>query len=211
MALVVRVDRGERVGRFSRRRKAEHALAVRQERAGSRVLHDDRLSAREIAQGPIADPGVLELDVRALGAAELTSRILDVRLICFRGRRDVGRVADAPAASFQIVLLRHITFRAHEERQLQRLSGHPWQIRKFQKGDALGVFVRVVAIDDPIGGIPVRDRREGFAAAIEHIWPRFEAHRRPDVNPGTGKAFADREVKIVARHAELSAADPELQ
>src|SRR5438128_1319344 len=81
MALVVRVDRGERVGRFSRRRKAEHALAVRQERAGSRVLHDDRLSAREIAQGPIADPGVLELDVRALGAAELTSRILDVRLI----------------------------------------------------------------------------------------------------------------------------------
>src|SRR5438105_12374648 len=86
---VVAIDRVERRGGVVERGEAEHALAVRETGARTGVLHDDRLAARQVAQRPIAHPGVLELHARGLGAAEFAARALYVRAVGVGAARHV--------------------------------------------------------------------------------------------------------------------------
>src|SRR5260370_11597943 len=73
MPFVIRVDRGQSLGRFLRSREAKHSFAVGQERAYPGVLHDYGFAAGQIADGSVADPGVLESHIRPLSATELTA------------------------------------------------------------------------------------------------------------------------------------------
>src|SRR5207248_2376799 len=74
MQLVFGVNRRKRRGRFACSGKPKHAFAVRQIRAWPGILYDDRLAARQVADRPIADPGVLGSHVKRLGATELAAR-----------------------------------------------------------------------------------------------------------------------------------------
>lgn len=56
--------------------KLEYPLTVGQERAGPGVLNHHGLPAREIADGAVAHPGVLEPDARRLGRAPLPASAL---------------------------------------------------------------------------------------------------------------------------------------
>jgi hypothetical protein len=67
-------------------------LAGGQERTLTSVLHDDRLPRREVAESPVAYPGVPELQTRRLDAAELTTRAPHVGGVGLRGTCDLHRV-----------------------------------------------------------------------------------------------------------------------
>src|SRR5439155_257466 len=66
--------------------------------AGPRMLDDRWLAAREVTDGAVADPRVLELDEKRLRAAPLPARALDVRLIVLRRAGHFPGVAHAPAS-----------------------------------------------------------------------------------------------------------------
>src|SRR5439155_25754967 len=89
VALVVASDCVQGSGGLVDGGKAEHAFTVDEVRARTRVLYHDRLAARQVAQRPIADPGVLELHARRLGATELAARLLDVRAVRLGAARSV--------------------------------------------------------------------------------------------------------------------------
>src|SRR5438552_3134711 len=69
-SLARRVDADERLRRFFERGKPEQSFTVGQERARAGVLHDGWLAAGEIAERPVADPGVLERHTGRLRTAE---------------------------------------------------------------------------------------------------------------------------------------------
>src|SRR5437867_11692567 len=98
MPFIVRVDDVECVDCVFKRREAKHPFPVRKERAGTCILNHDRFSAGQIADGSVANPGVLKLHTRALGTTELSARTLDVRLIHLGCSGYLTRVTVAPAA-----------------------------------------------------------------------------------------------------------------
>src|SRR5207244_12731911 len=73
---------------------------------------------------------------------------------------------------------------------------------------------------DPLAGPRSGDGGERRAARVVDVGPQLETHRRVDVHPlepavgkrrsGRPDGFADGEVDVVGRDAELSGADPEL-
>ena len=113
---------------------------MREVGARPRVLHDDGLPARQIARGPVADPGVLELHEEGLGAAPLAPRALDVGLIALGGGRDLPRVADAPAVALEEAAVRYVAAR-EQERELERLGRQLGERHVLEKGHSLVIVV----------------------------------------------------------------------
>src|SRR3989442_118541 len=72
VALVVAVGVAEAPSRLGKAPEAEQPLGVGEEPAPAGVLHHGRLAARKEAEGPVADPGVLEPDAGWLRTAELS-------------------------------------------------------------------------------------------------------------------------------------------
>src|SRR6266516_6425878 len=101
LARVVAVERLERLSRLRQRAEAEHALAVRQERARARVLHDGGLAACKVGHRPVADPGILERHARRLCRTELPARPSDVGGVGRGAARDIPRVPYAPTLPFE--------------------------------------------------------------------------------------------------------------
>src|SRR5881409_1694373 len=97
VAPVVAIDRVQGSGGLVDRGEAEHAFPVDEVGARARVLYHHRLAAGQVAERPVADPGVLELHARRLRAAELAARPLDVGAIGLRAARDLPGVPDTPA------------------------------------------------------------------------------------------------------------------
>ena len=128
---------------------------------------------------------------------------------------------DAPTTILQLFPLLHVSLRAQNQRQLQGLTSETRQIGERQESNPLCVLVAFIAVHNPVGGVPGRDCREGFATRVEGVGPAFEANRRPDVNPtgtagcnlltGSANALANGEVRIMVGHAQLSTGHPKLQ
>src|SRR6266567_3962742 len=221
VALVIGVDGRKSLCCFARRGEAEQPLAVRQERTWPGVLHHRRLAAGEVADRPVADPGVLEFQARPLRATELAPRLLEVGLIRLRRVGDFARRPDAPTSFLQVALLLGIFFRPQIQSQFQRLGGQPRQVRKFQEGHSLGILINFVSIHDPVIGVPVRHRSKWLGMLIKAIRPLIKTNGRPDMQPlqpTIGKArrvspysLPSREVQIMPWNRKLAAADPELQ
>src|SRR5258708_10673678 len=101
--LVVGVDGGQGFGGLRQRREAEDPFPVRKEGTWARILDHRRLPAGQVAEGPVADPGVLEPHAGGLAAAELAARALDVRVVHLGGPGDLEGMADVPAVALHAV------------------------------------------------------------------------------------------------------------
>src|ERR1700722_13803915 len=77
--------------------KTKQSCAIWKESAPTRMLHHSRLTASEIADRPIAHPGILKFHTRRLDAAKLAARMLKIRLIIPRRCRHGTRVAHTPS------------------------------------------------------------------------------------------------------------------
>src|SRR5205823_876136 len=115
----------------------EEARGVGQEPARAGVLDDRRLAAGQVAEGPVADPGILEPDARGLRAAELPPRGTDVVAVAPGGGRDRVGVADAPAPRLEratlLLLVRleaKLLVGPEAERQLQRRADPARQVQE---------------------------------------------------------------------------------
>ena len=91
------------------------------------VLDHGRLAAGEVAQSPVADPGVLQANAGWFHPAEFAAGILDVGLVAPGCSRHRARVADAPAACGQGLAIGCLA-RAQRERQFQRHLGSKRQV-----------------------------------------------------------------------------------
>ena len=137
LARIVFVDCRERLDGLLDVREAEHARPARQDGAGTRILHDDGSSAREVTKRPIADPGVLPFQAGRLGAAEFPARLLDVAPVALGSARDLHGISDMTAMVLQQLPLLLVE---DPQRQLERLRGMVRETLERQKGDALCVF-----------------------------------------------------------------------
>src|SRR2546425_8368660 len=105
VALIIGIDGIECADCFVKSRETKHPFATRQKETGSRILNHHWFAAREVADGAVADPGILKLHIRCFGAAELAARTLDVLLVKLRCGRDLTGPPDAPAALLQFGLI----------------------------------------------------------------------------------------------------------
>src|SRR5438876_6455611 len=105
------------------------------------MLNDDRLSAGQVAQRPVADPGVLELHARRLRAAELAARALDVGAIGLRAARDLPREPDTPAVMLEALPVLSVAI-VHVQRKLERLARVARQLRKLKKRQPFRVLAQ---------------------------------------------------------------------
>src|SRR2546423_14807102 len=101
VALVVGLHLGQRAHRLVHVPEPEEAVGIGQKAAGTRVLYHGRLPAGQIAGGTVADPTGRQFYVDWLGAAEFTSRSLDVGAILLRRRADIPGLTNLPAQGFQ--------------------------------------------------------------------------------------------------------------
>src|SRR5262249_35520148 len=99
--LVVSVDLFQRLHGLAHRGETEDPLAVRQVSARASVLNDGRLPAGQVAERSVADPRILHLHARRLGAAELSTRPLDVVAVGLRAARNLSRIPNPPAMMLQ--------------------------------------------------------------------------------------------------------------
>src|SRR5438552_18692311 len=83
----------------------------------------DRFVTVQLANGAVADPRILQLDVRGFGATELSALALNIGLVHLKRAGDLARMSDAPTAFLEVFPLSHVPFRAQEQSQLQRLRG----------------------------------------------------------------------------------------
>src|SRR5439155_16184544 len=137
MALIVGSRRLEVAQRLLEITKAEQTRRVGEEQARTRVLNDGRLATGQVAEGTIAEPGVLQADARGLGAAEFATGCLDVVPVVPRGARDSQRFAHTPTAVAQYRLVRP---RARD-RQLEGHRRAPGEVQERKKAVALPVGV----------------------------------------------------------------------
>src|SRR5438094_575286 len=82
---------------------------------------------------------------------------------------NLARLSDAPPAALQIALLLQVALRSEKQRQFQRLAGQARQLGELQKRHALGVFVLLLPIHDPVGRIPDGNGRKRLGARIKRI------------------------------------------
>src|SRR5438876_6455331 len=122
--------------------KAKEALCIRQEPARARMLDDCRLPTREVAERPVADPGVLQLCAGRFRAAKLATGALDVALVVPWSAGDCMGITDAPAPfTEQDALLCVRLIRRETDRQLERFGSAPRQVQKWQEAIPLSVVV----------------------------------------------------------------------
>src|SRR5205814_3110330 len=100
MPLIIGVDPLQPIGCLLHGREAKQAFRVGQKSARTRVLHNGRLAAGQVAQRPVADPRVLKIGTRGLGATELAARPLNVRPVRLGAARDLSRMAYPPPVTF---------------------------------------------------------------------------------------------------------------
>src|SRR5262249_11770360 len=82
--LVVRLDGREGADGLIRGPEAEETLGVRQKATRAGVLDHGRFATGQVAQTPVANPGVLEPRARGLCATELPPGSLHVGAVLFR-------------------------------------------------------------------------------------------------------------------------------
>ena len=234
MPLVAGVDAGQGLRRLFERREPEQPFAAGQKRARTGMLHDRRLAARQVAQRAIADPGVLELHARRLGAAEFPARAADVGAVQLGRARRIGRVPDVPAVALEqapVLGVRHegmarretgrrrpivhvLRVIAEVERQLQPRAGHLRQRNVVQERHALVVLVAdALAVGDPLVAPPARDGRERRARGLVGVRPFLETDRRPDVDPGDAavrKQRAGGADRLTGREIDVVSGDAQL-
>src|SRR5206468_8072631 len=99
---------------------------------------DRRLPARQIADRPIADPGVLQPDEERLRAAPLAPRALDVGPVTFGAARDLAGIGHPPAVALEEAPVLDVAV-GEQERELEWLAGHLGERRILEKGDPLVV------------------------------------------------------------------------
>src|SRR6266436_573161 len=117
-----------------------------------------RLAGREIADGPVADPGRSQTREGRLSAAELTPGLSDVGAILVGGRTDLGGLADDPAVPLEESLL--LLDPAKRDRELQTAGDSRRQLDAFEKGAALLVGIGFAAAEHPASP-PARHGRVG--------------------------------------------------
>src|SRR5438132_11100569 len=131
------------------------------------MLNDHGLPARQIADRPIADPGVLQPDEERLRAAPLASRALDVGPVALGAARDFAGIAHPPAVALEEAPVFDVTV-GEQERELEWLARHLGERRILEEGhpfvvvgtDLLPVYDHL----DPLAGPPSGDGGEPCAA-----------------------------------------------
>src|SRR5437867_4319567 len=120
------------------------------------MLDYGRLAARQIAQGAIADPSILQEDAGGLRTTELASRLLDVLMIIPWGRGHFTGVADSPPFFEQQGTLCFVAVTLQINRELERLTRPHWEIEEGQEALAFSI---VVSLPTPgqCFGAPVSD------------------------------------------------------
>src|SRR5207249_11219627 len=99
LLIVTAVDHVEGSDRLVGRRETKHALTIGKEGARPGVLHHHGPATGQVAEGPVAHPGVLELYPRTLRATEFAARPLDVELVHLRTGVSASGLAVGPQAT----------------------------------------------------------------------------------------------------------------
>src|SRR5437763_974015 len=86
LVLVICLHGIEHASRFFQTVEPKQACCIRQESAGTSMLDHSGLPAGQVAQGSVADPGVLQKYAGRLHATEFTPRSLDISPVLL-GRR----------------------------------------------------------------------------------------------------------------------------
>ena len=98
MSLVVGRHLFEATRGFPEVAKAKDPGGLGKESARACMLDHDRLRASQIAERPVADPGILQSNAGWLHAAEFAAGVLDVALVVpWRGRDGMG-IAYVPSS-----------------------------------------------------------------------------------------------------------------
>src|SRR5438046_6428673 len=100
------------------------------------MLNDHGLPARQIADRPIADPGVLQPDEERLRAAPLAPRALEVGLVVPGAARDFAGIAHPPAVPLEETPVFAVAGGARQ-RELEWLSRHLGERRRLAGGHPL--------------------------------------------------------------------------
>src|SRR5436190_4405130 len=145
MPLVVGCQRLQRAHGFGTITKPEQPFSGGQEAAGTGMLDDRRLAARQIAQSAITDPGILQENAGGFRTTELAQRLLDVLLIIPRSRGHFTGVADSPPFFEQQLPLCSVALALQINRELERLTRPLWEIEKRQEALAFSIVVRLPA------------------------------------------------------------------
>src|SRR5262249_45292315 len=128
--------------------------AIRQKLTRTSVLHYNWFTASQVADCTVADPRILKVHAGTFSATEFAPRPLNIVLIHLWSGRNLARVTYVPATLLQIPPLFHVSLVHHEQCQLKRLAGQPWQIRVLQKCEPLRILVPLVPVHNPIRRIP---------------------------------------------------------
>src|SRR5262245_29592185 len=119
MLFVIRINAFDGCNDLLHRRKAEQALAGRQEIAKSSLLGDDRLARRQVLGAPFTKPTTAQAYVLVFGDREFTARSRDVLPIAVDITRKTEGVPYLPALALQQFL---IVFLVTAQSQLERLA-----------------------------------------------------------------------------------------
>src|SRR5436190_1755279 len=148
MPFIIRFDRVQCRSGFVHGSEPEQSFRLGQEAARSRVLHDRRLAAREIADRSITGPAVDELRTVGLDAAELPFRTLQISPVLVGRRAHVPRFANAPPLRLE-ARAPFPVMRTQTDRQLQ--------VRVRPRREAPGEYRRSSSTPAPV---PDRCRRK---------------------------------------------------
>src|SRR5207245_8612161 len=136
--------------------EAEETLSIGQDAARAGVLHDSGLSAREVAEGSVADPCVRERHTGGLHAAELASRLLDVRAVPLGRRTDLPGLADLPSERFHSGTPLFVVL-GEADGELKPCGRPRGKVRIFEERDVL-LLVDGPTLELKCAAPPVRDR-----------------------------------------------------
>src|SRR5439155_3681618 len=142
VATVVRFHSGQRPDRFVHVAEAEETFVVGQDAARARVLDHRRLAPGAIAERPVAVPRVREGYAGQLRAAELPSRLLDVRAVPLERRGHLPGLADPPSERFHAGTPLLVAL-GQADGQLEPYGGLGGKVLVFKEGDVL------LLVDDP--------------------------------------------------------------
>src|SRR5437867_12446040 len=183
------------------------------------MLDNRRLATGQVAERPIADPGVLQMEAGRFRAAEPAAGDLKMALVVAGGRRDRAGVPYTPAPFTEPGALPSVRLVRHEtDRQFERLSNASWQVQERQEAVSLAVIVPL-SLTFHQRSPPVRHRRVGRPRVGPSRCPRVYEHRRRRIAPAdptvrkscfrSAHRLADAEVQVVPRHSQTPRGPPE--
>jgi hypothetical protein len=146
------------------------------------MLDNSRFSTREIAQSPVTDPRILQVNAGRFDGAEFSNRSLDVALIIPGLGRDGPGIHETPAA-----VLDHDTIlllvRGEAKRKLERRRDMARQIEERKKTGSFIVNVYLLAVLNPFVAGPMRDGAEGGIGCECNNWPKVQGDAWRGVSP----------------------------